>query len=65
MRITFPSYVIRPEPGEEIWVQTLSSGVWVVGVQLNEDQYTWLELTREQLEQLSTNILSALLEGPY
>jgi hypothetical protein len=70
MGIEFDPRVIHPNGArrfrghdEEVWVQTLASGGFEVGVQLNKDQYTYLELTREQLEAYRTNIDACLLEA--
>lgn len=62
----YDPYVMKLEPGEEIWVRTdqLDHGYeYEVGVQLNKSQFTYLTLNRAQLEQLSTNIHAALLES--
>lgn len=59
----FEPHVLRPERGEEIWVKSLSSNEFEVGVQLDKEQYTYLTITRAQLEQMNTNIHAALLES--
>ena len=62
----YDPYVMKLEPGEEIWVRTdqLDHGYeFEVGVQLNKEQFTYLTLSRDQLEQLSSNVLAALLES--
>lgn len=59
----YDPYVIKLEPGEEIWVQTNDADEFEVGIQLNKEQFTYLTLSRAQLEQLSTNVHAALLES--
>ncbi|MBB5167123.1 hypothetical protein [Mycobacterium sp. AZCC_0083] len=54
--------IIRPSYGEEVWVQALSSGAYEVGVRLNRNQYTYVELSRAQLEQYRDNIVQAMVE---
>ena len=58
----FEPLIIHPNPGEEVWVQSLQTGNYEVGVQLNQDQYTFLELSRAQLMQFRANIDTALTE---
>ena len=55
--------IIHPSPGEEIWVQSKAADLFEVGVQLNQDQWTYLDsLTRYQLEAFRDNINAALAE---
>lgn len=54
--------IIHPNPGEEVWVQSMADGTFQVGVQLNDEQFTWLELNRYQLEQYRNNINASLSE---
>ena len=58
----FEPLVIHPNPGEEVWVQSRETGEIQLGVQLNEDQYTFLDLTRDQILQVRANIDTALSE---
>lgn len=61
--LTFEPRVLRTEyPAEEVWVQSMSDGRFELGVQLNKSQYSYLSLSREQLEQVRVNIDAALLE---
>jgi hypothetical protein len=60
--MSYAPIVMHLDPREEIWVQSHTANKFEVGVQLNKDQYTYLELDRDQLQQLSTNIHQALLE---
>ncbi|APQ42212.1 hypothetical protein PBI_MRMAGOO_130 [Mycobacterium phage MrMagoo] len=53
---------VKPYPGQEMWVQALADGDYEIGVQFNRDQYTMIEVNREALEQLSTNIIAVLLD---
>ncbi|QNL30818.1 hypothetical protein SEA_ESTES_130 [Mycobacterium phage Estes] len=54
--------VVKPYPGQEMWVQALADGDYEVGVQFNKNQYTMIEVNRAALEQLSTNIIAVLLD---
>lgn len=62
MALDFEPRIVHPNPGEEIWVQSRSTGGYELGVQLNKEQFTYLELSREQLEQVYNNIEACLLE---
>ena len=57
----FEPHIIHPNPGEEVWVQAVKGG-YELGVQLNSEQYTYLELTRDELTQVRNNIDAVLLE---
>lgn len=60
-------YKSEPGRGEEIWVKLLDGQPeeYEIGVQLNKKQYSYLTVTREQLEQVSNHIHAALLEGSF
>lgn len=59
-------YKSEPGRGEEIWVKLLDGlEEYELGIQLNKNQYTYLTLTRAQLEQVSNHIHAALLEGQF
>lgn len=59
----YDAHVMQLEPGESASVQVLGDGYFRVQLVLNEDQWTYLDFTRSQLEQLNTNIHAALLES--
>lgn len=54
--------IIHPAPGEEVWVQSKEGNIYELGVQLDSEQYTWLDLERWQLELVRDNINAALAE---
>lgn len=66
MSLTFePRKVLTQFRGEEISVQSLSNGQFELCVTLNKEQYTYLEITRDQLEQVRVMLDAALLESSY
>lgn len=71
MSLTFPPRkVLTDFPGEEITLQSLDNGNYEFCVQYkpetnrDEGQFTFLELTPKQLEEVRVMIDAALLENP-
>ncbi|QSM01146.1 hypothetical protein SEA_NANOSMITE_122 [Mycobacterium phage Nanosmite] len=62
MSLTFDAHVIKLPDNGELWVQSLSTGDFEIGVQHSRDEYAYRQVSREALEQFSTNILAALME---
>lgn len=61
----FESRVLKPGRNEEVWVKSCGKDEFELGVQYTPDQYTYLTVTRAQLEEHVTNIHAALLETSY